>query len=89
LLGLQATQAQRRVTQYAIARPSREILFTVVEQESRYKTKNVIDLVFYRLGDLSSAWVLAGMRVTGLGMTAALILGVFTSGIWGVNAWTS
>jgi AAA family ATP:ADP antiporter len=88
LLILQATQALRRVTQYAIARPSREILFTVVEQESRYKTKNVIDVVFYRLGDLSSAWVLAGMRVMGLGMTSALILGVFTSGIWGVNAWT-
>jgi len=50
LLMLQATQALRRVTQYAIARPSREISFTVVDQESRYKTKNIIDVVMYRLG---------------------------------------
>jgi len=49
LLMLQATQALRRVTQYAIARPSREICLTVVDQESRYKTKNIIDVVMYRL----------------------------------------
>jgi AAA family ATP:ADP antiporter len=88
LLMLQATQALRRVTQYAIARPSREICFTVVAQESRYKTKNVIDVVFYRLGDSSSAWVQAGMRAMGWGTTAALLVGVFASGIWGVSAWT-
>ncbi|MBS0422015.1 MAG: MFS transporter [Proteobacteria bacterium] len=88
LLVLQATQALRRVTQYAIARPSREICFTVVEQENRYKTKNVIDVAVYRLGDLSSAWVQAGMRAMGLGTTAALLVGVFASGIWGVSAWT-
>lgn len=88
LLMLQATQALRRVTQYAIARPSREISFTVVEQENRYKTKNVIDVVIYRLGDSSSAWVLAGMRALGLGTTAALFFGVFASGLWGVSAWT-
>jgi len=88
LLMLQATQALRRVTQYAIARPSREICFTVVEQENRYKTKNVIDVVVYRLGDSSSAWVQAGMRALGLGTTAALYSGVFVSGIWGVIALT-
>jgi ATP:ADP antiporter, AAA family len=88
LLMLQATQALRRVAQYAIARPSREICFTVVEQESRYKVKNVIDVVFYRLGDVSSAWVQSGMRAMGLGTTAALVLGVFASCIWGLSAWT-
>lgn len=87
-LMLQATQAFRRVTQYAIARPSREICFTVVEQDSRYKTKNVIDVVFYRLGDLSSAWVQAGMRAAGMGLTSTLLFGVFASGFWGISAWT-
>ena len=57
LLMLQATQALRRITQYGVARPSREICFTVVTQENRYKTKNIIDVVVYRFGDLSSAWV--------------------------------
>jgi AAA family ATP:ADP antiporter len=87
LLMLQAMQALRRITQYAIARPSREICFTVVEQESRYKTKNVIDVSVYRLGDLSSAWVQAGLRAIGLGTNAALGLGVAASGLWALSAW--
>ena len=87
LLMLQAMQALRRVTQYAIARPSREMCFTVVEQESRYKAKNIIDVVVYRLGDLSSAWAQAGLRMLGFGMVGALGLGVVASGLWGVVAW--
>jgi ATP:ADP antiporter, AAA family len=87
LLMLQSMQGLRRVTQYAIARPSREICFTVVPQESRYKAKNVIDTVVYRLGDLSAAWVQAGLRMLGFGMGGALGLGLVVSGIWGVSAW--
>ena len=87
LLMLQAMQVLRRVTQYAIFRPSREICFTVVEQESRYKAKNVIDTVFYRLGDLSAAWVQTGLRALGFGMTGALGLGVLASGVWAASAW--
>jgi AAA family ATP:ADP antiporter len=88
LLMLQAMQALRRVTQYAIARPSREICFTVVEQENRYKTKNIIDVVVYRLGDLSSAWMQAGMRALGMGLNGTLGVGVLASGVWAVCAWT-
>jgi len=86
LLMLQAMQALRRVTQYAIARPSREICFTVVEQENRYKAKNLIDVVVYRLGDLSSAWVQAGLRWLGFGVGGALGMGVLASGVWAVSA---
>lgn len=88
LLMLQAMQALRRVTQYAIARPSREICFTVVEQENRYKTKNIIDVVVYRLGDLSSAWMQAGLRALGIGLNGTLGVGVLASGIWAISAWT-
>ena len=88
LLMLQAMQALRRVTQYAVARPSREICFTVVDQETRYKTKNIIDVVVYRLGDLSSAWMQAGMRALGFGLNATLGVGVVASGIWAISAWT-
>jgi ATP:ADP antiporter, AAA family len=88
LLMLQAMQALRRVTQYAIARPSREICFTVVEQENRYKTKNIIDVVVYRLGDLSSAWMQAGLRALGMGLNGTLGVGVLASGIWAISAWT-
>jgi AAA family ATP:ADP antiporter len=88
LLMLQAMQALRRVTQYAIARPSREICFTVVEQENRYKTKNIIDVVVYRLGDLSSAWMQAGLRALGMGLNGTLGVGVLASGVWAISAWT-
>jgi len=88
LLMLQATQALRRVTQYAIARPSREICFTVVDQENRYKTKNIIDVVVYRLGDLSSAWMQAGLRWLGFGMNGAVGTAVAASVLWGLSAWT-
>jgi ATP:ADP antiporter, AAA family len=88
LLMLQAMQALRRVTQYAIARPSREICFTVVDQENRYKTKNIIDVVVYRLGDLSSAWMQAGLRALGMGLNGTLGVGVLASGVWAISAWT-
>src|SRR5258708_19141714 len=88
LLMMQAMQVTRRVTQYAIARPSREICFTVVEQESRYKAKNVIDVVVYRLGDVTSAWVQAGIRLLGFGTGGGLGVGLIATGFWAVSAWT-
>jgi AAA family ATP:ADP antiporter len=82
LLMIQALQIVRRVAQYAIARPSREICFTVVEQSSRYKAKNVIDTVVYRFGDVSSAWVQAGLRSMGYGLNGAIAVGVGASLVW-------
>ena len=86
LLVVQGLQVVRRVAQYAIARPSREICFTVVEQGSRYKAKNVVDTVIYRFGDVSSAWVQAGMRALGFGLGAAIAFGVGASIAWGAVA---
>src|SRR5665213_407264 len=86
LLMIQALQVVRRVAQYAIARPSREICFTVVEQSSRFKAKNVIDIVVYRFGDLGSAWMQTGLRAAGFGFSAAIALGVGASVGWGVVA---
>jgi ATP:ADP antiporter, AAA family len=83
LLMIQALQVVRQVSQYAIARPSREICFTVVEQGSRYKAKNVIDTVVYRFGDLSAAWILTGLRTAGLGLGGAVGAGFGFSALWG------
>jgi AAA family ATP:ADP antiporter len=84
MLMLQAMQVVRRVSQYAIARPSREICFTVVPQENRYKAKNVIDTVVYRLGDVSAAWAQTALRALGLASGGALGLGLLASGLWGL-----
>lgn len=86
LLMIQALQVVRQVTQYAIARPSREMCFTVVDQKDRYKTKNVIDVVVYRFGDLSSAWILAGLRTAGARVFGSCMAGVAFSVLWGLVA---
>ena len=79
---VQFARALQRITQYAIARPSREILFTVVDQQSRYKAKNVIDTVAYRFGDLSAAWMQAGLRAANFGLAGAVTLGLVESAAW-------
>jgi len=51
----------RRVGEFAISKPAREALFTVVPREERYKAKNFIDTVVYRGGDVTAAWAFAGL----------------------------
>jgi len=57
LAALIAFGVTRRVGEFAISKPAREALFTVVPREDRYKAKNFIDTVVYRGGDAASGWV--------------------------------
>ena len=86
LIMVQTARALQRISQYAIARPSREVLFTVIDQQSKYKAKNVIDTVGYRFGDLTAAWMQAALRVGGFGLVGAVALGVAVSTAWGFVA---
>ncbi len=86
VLMVQAMRVLRGVSQYAIARPAREMCFTVVAQQDRYKAKNVIDTVVYRFGDLTAAWIQAVLRLFGAGMGSTLGFGVVTSLAWGAVA---
>ena len=83
---VQLLQAIRRVAQYAIARPSREICFTVLDQDRRYQAKNVIDTAVYRLGDVTAALLQGGMRMAGFGLLATVGLGVVVAALWGASA---
>jgi AAA family ATP:ADP antiporter len=85
LLILAGIQIVRRVAEYALAKPTREMLFTVVDQESRYKAKNVIDTVVYRFGDFSNAWV--SSLIQPHGVTGLAIFGLITSAVWFPVAW--
>ena len=80
LLVLGSIQVVRRFAEYAIAKPSREMLFTVVDQESKYKAKNVIDTVVYRFGDVTSAW--ASAAVLPYGVAGLAVAGLVMSAIW-------
>lgn len=83
-----AAQVARRVANFALARPAREILFTSSAREDRYKAKNFIDTVVYRGGDQIASWGYAGLM--GLGLTLAQIpmIAVPLSAVWlGLSVW--
>ena len=61
-----AFQATQRAANFAISNPAREVLFTVVGREEKYKAKYVIDNVVFRGGDAASGWLFHALR--GLGM---------------------
>ena len=86
LLILAGLQIVRRVAEYAVARPTREMLFTVVDQQSKYKAKNVIDTVVYRGGDLVASFASVGV-LKGFGDIGLAVLGIGVSLIWFPIAW--
>ncbi len=68
LLVLAAGQVLRRAGEYGIAKPSREVLFTVVDAETKYKAKNFIDTVLQRASDLVGVWLFALFHAAGVGL---------------------
>jgi len=85
LVALVGVQVLRRAGGYAISRPAREMLFTVVDREERYKAKNVIDTLVYRGGDAASAWLYTGLAALGLGLGAIAFIGVPLALLWAYN----
>jgi len=75
-----AFQVVRRAGDYAIARPTREVLFTVVPREDRYKTKGFIDTFVYRLGDQVGAWSMAALG--GVGPAIAALAAIPIAAVW-------
>ncbi len=75
-------QVLRRASNYAVARPTRETLYTVVPREDKYKAKNFIDTFVYRGGDQIGAWSYALMQWLGLGLAAIAFVAVPICGLW-------
>ncbi len=69
---LVAFQAARRTLDYGVAKPARELLFTVVDRDDKYKTKSVIDTVVYRGGDALGGAIAASVAPA-LGASPALL----------------
>jgi AAA family ATP:ADP antiporter len=80
-------QVIRRAGEYAIARPAREILFTVLNREEKYKSKNFIDTVVFRGGDAASGWLFEGLRMIGLGFAGIAFVGVPVALLWAGTGW--
>jgi ATP:ADP antiporter, AAA family len=77
-----AFQAAQRAANFAISNPAREVLFTVVDREEKYKAKNVIDSVVFRGGDALSGWLFAAMRGIGMEFGAIALATVPVTASW-------
>ncbi|UCC71849.1 MAG: MFS transporter [Gemmatimonadota bacterium] len=75
-------QTLRRAGNYAVARPTREVLYTVVNREEKYKAKNFIDTFVYRGGDQVGAWAYGGMMWFGFGMSVMAFVAVPLCAVW-------
>ncbi|MBI6926130.1 MFS transporter [Pseudomonas putida] len=72
----------RRAGEYALVRPGREMLFTVVSAEDKYKAKNFIDTVVYRGGDAVSGWIKRGLDLMGDHPQVAMLIGATLAVCW-------
>ncbi len=77
-----AFQAMQRAANFAISNPARELLFTVVEREEKYKAKYVIDNVVFRGGDAVSGWLFHALRGFGLELSAISLATVPVALVW-------
>lgn len=86
---LLALQVFRRGGNYGLTRPAREMLYTKVSQEERFKAKPVIDIVVYRGGDAVSGTLFAFLTDgIGLGLAAVAIVGSGIAAAWGaIGIW--
>src|SRR5690606_22571686 len=81
LLVVVAFQAIQRTANFAVSNPAREVLFTVLAREEKYKAKSLIDAVVFRGGDALFGWLFNLLRAAGVelaaiaAMTAAVALG--------------
>ena len=78
-----AVQIARRAGNYAVSRPGREMLFTAVDRETRFKAKPVVDIVIYRGGDMVNAWAFTALtQGLGLGLGAVAAVGAGIAMVW-------
>jgi AAA family ATP:ADP antiporter len=79
-------QVVRRAGNFALARPARELLFTVIPREDKYKAKSFIDTAVYRAGDQLGAWSYGLLAFLGLGIAGVAFVAAPLSSAWLLNA---
>lgn len=77
----------RRAGEYAFVRPGREMLFSRVDTETKYKAKNLIDVPVYRGADWVAGQVKTGLDGAGFAAAVVVMLGAAIAGAWAVNGW--
>ncbi len=80
---LVAFQILRRASNYALSRPARETLFTIVSRDQKYKAKSFIDTFVYRGGDMLGASAFAALSGLGIGLSGIALIAVPPALLWG------
>lgn len=86
IAALVAFQVLRRAANFALARPTRELLYTVIAREDKYKAKTFIDTVVYRAGDQIGSWSYLLLSTFGLGIAGVALVAVPLSALWLANS---
>ena len=81
---LVALQVAYRAGRYGITKPAREVLFTVVPREEKYKSKAFLDAAVYRGADLANGWAFAGLQALGLSLGAIALVAAPLAAVWAV-----
>jgi AAA family ATP:ADP antiporter len=71
-----------RVSQFALTRPSRELLFTSLPAADRYRSRTALDTLVYRGSDAMAAWLVNGLGALGLGSAGVAAVGIPLSALW-------
>ena len=74
LMAVAVLDVVRRGLGFGFAKPSTDMLYSVVTPEEKYKTKNAIDTAVYRGGDVVGTWAIKGLSMLGMGMAAISLL---------------
>jgi AAA family ATP:ADP antiporter len=82
LAALAVVQVISRASTHGLTRPARELLFTVVSPDDKYRAKHAIDTIGYRLGDVLSGWLYSGLAALGAGAAALVGATVPLVAIW-------
>jgi AAA family ATP:ADP antiporter len=77
-----ALQVVQRWMNFAIANPARQVFFTVLAREEKYKAKNLIDVVIYRGSDALSGWIFDSLQALGLKLGAIALVALPLAAGW-------
>jgi len=77
----------RRSGEYAFVRPGREMLWTPMTKETKYKAKNFVDVPVYRGADAAVAQLQRVIEGAGFGVQTAALFGALAAALWAVNGW--
>jgi AAA family ATP:ADP antiporter len=84
---LAAIMVLRRAGEYAFVRPGREMLWSPLDKETKYKAKNTVDVPVYRGADYVIAQAQSAIGAAGVSAASIMVIGAATAALWGLVGW--